>query len=177
LSLYEPDARVIVRHKAGAEVEFGNTLLLGESPEGLILDWKLFRESAPAAVRLLAASLQRVQSLVGHAPSGSVAADRAFDSEANQKRLAHCGIYNAICPRSPRELRRRHRSWKFRKLQRRRGQTEGRIAIFKNVFLDEQLRSKGFARRELSVTWAVLSHNLWVIARLPRREAALALAA
>jgi hypothetical protein len=176
LSLYEPDARVIVRHKAGAEVEFGNTLLLGESPAGLILDWKLFRESAPADVRLLAASLQRVQSLVGHAPSGSVAADRAFDSEANQKRLAHCGIYNAICPRSPRELRRRHRSWKFRKLQRRRGQTEGRIAI-KNVFLDEQLRSKGFARRELSVTWAVLSHNLWVIARLPRREAALALAA
>src|SRR2546430_11399822 len=27
LSLYEPDVQVIVRHKAGAEVEFGNTLL------------------------------------------------------------------------------------------------------------------------------------------------------
>jgi len=38
LSLNEPQARVIMRHKAGAEVEFGNTLLLGESPEGLIVD-------------------------------------------------------------------------------------------------------------------------------------------
>jgi hypothetical protein len=32
LSLYDPDVRVIVRGKAGAEVEFGNTLLLGENP-------------------------------------------------------------------------------------------------------------------------------------------------
>ena len=38
LSLYESEVRVIVRHKAGAEVEFGNTLLLVESPQGMILD-------------------------------------------------------------------------------------------------------------------------------------------
>ena len=31
LSLYEDDVNVIVRHKSGAEVEFGNTLLLVES--------------------------------------------------------------------------------------------------------------------------------------------------
>jgi hypothetical protein len=31
LSLYEPDVQVVVRHKAGAEVEFGNPLLLAES--------------------------------------------------------------------------------------------------------------------------------------------------
>ena len=31
LSLYEPDVQVIVRHKAGAEVEFGNTLLLAKA--------------------------------------------------------------------------------------------------------------------------------------------------
>src|ERR1035438_9564147 len=31
LSLYEPDVQVVVRHKAGAEVEFGNSLLLAES--------------------------------------------------------------------------------------------------------------------------------------------------
>ena len=48
----------------------------------------------------------------------------------------------------------------------RRGQTEGRIAILKNNFLGEPLRTKGFAGRNLAVTWAVLTHNLWVIARL-----------
>jgi len=30
------------------------------------------------------------------------------------------------------------------------------------------MRSKGFEHRELNVAWAVLAHNLWVIARLPR---------
>jgi hypothetical protein len=38
LSLYETDTRVIVRGKAGAEVELGNTLLLAEQRDGLIVD-------------------------------------------------------------------------------------------------------------------------------------------
>src|SRR5208283_2151906 len=36
LSLYEPEVRVIVRGKAGAEVEFGNSVLLGENRQGVI---------------------------------------------------------------------------------------------------------------------------------------------
>ena len=32
-------------------------------------------------------------------------------------------------------------------------------------------RSKGFAHRELTVTWTVLTHNLWVLVRLQRRGA------
>ena len=36
LSLYEDDLHVIVRGKAGAEVEFGNTLLLAENLDGII---------------------------------------------------------------------------------------------------------------------------------------------
>jgi hypothetical protein len=60
LSLYEPEVRVIVRGKAGAEVEFGNTVLLGETRQGLILDYELFRESAPADSQALFGSLIRV---------------------------------------------------------------------------------------------------------------------
>jgi len=33
------------------------------------------------------------------------------------------------------------------------------------------MRSKGFAHRELTVTWTVLVHNLWVMARIHRRQA------
>lgn len=44
LSLYEPDVHVIVRGKAGAEVEFGNTVLLGENRQGLILDFQIYKE-------------------------------------------------------------------------------------------------------------------------------------
>lgn len=48
LSLYEDDVHVIVRRKADAEVEFGNTLYLAEQADGLIVDWKFFRDQAPS---------------------------------------------------------------------------------------------------------------------------------
>jgi hypothetical protein len=166
LSLYEPDVQVILRKKAGAEVEFGNTLLLAENPQGLILYWELFRESAPADTQLLPRTIVRLEETYGRPEA--IAADRGFDSQRNQVGLEADGIYNAVCPRSPRQLKVRARSWKFRQLQRRRAQTEGRIGILKNVFLGGRMRCKGFPHRQLTVTWTVLVHNLWVLARLPR---------
>lgn len=170
LSLYEPDVHVIVRRKAGAEVEFGNTLLLAENPQGLILDWELFRRSAPADSALLPRSVGRMEAAYGPKLK-AVGADRGFDSQTNQIGLADDGIYNGVCPRNPHQLRQRKGSWKFKRLQRRRAQTEGRVAIFKNAFGTGRMRSKGFAHRELTVTWTVLVHNLWVLARLQRRGA------
>ena len=176
LSLYEPEIHVIVRRKAGAEVEFGNTLLLGENTQGLIIDWELHRESAPGDAHLLPRSLGRMEQAYGKAIK-AVAADRGFDSQTNRDGLSGDGTYNGICPRSPRQLKQRGRSWKFKRLQRRRAQTEGRIGILKNVFLGEPMRSKGFEHRQLTVTWTILVHNLWVLARLPQREAKAARAA
>jgi hypothetical protein len=167
LSLYEPDVHVLVRKKAGAEVEFGNTLLLAENPQGLIMDWELFQETAPADSALLQRSVNRMEQAYGPTLK-AVAADRGFDSQSNREALAEGGIYNGVCPRSPAQLQQRGRSWKFKRLQRRRAQTEGRIAIVKNVFLGGRVRSKGFAHRQLTVTWTVLAHNLWVLARLQR---------
>ena len=171
LSLYEADVQVIVRKKAGAEVEFGNTLFLAENLQGAIIDWELFPERAPADSALLPRSVARMQQAYAPGPK-ALAGDRGFDSELNRSGLAQEKIYNGVCPRSPRQLRQRNRSWKFKRLQRRRAQTEGRIGILKNVFLGRRIRSKGFAHRELTVTWTVLVHNLWVLARLPQAEAA-----
>lgn len=170
LSLYEPDVHVIVRGKAGAEVEFGNVLLLAENPQGLIIDWELIRGIAPADSVLLPRSVGRMQQAYG-AVLRALAADRGFDSQLNRTGLALEGIYNGICPRDPQQLQQRGRSYKFKRLQRRRAQTEGRLGIVKNVFLGGRLRSKGFAHRDLAVTWTVLVHNLWVLARLQRRAA------
>ena len=170
LSLYEADVHVIMRKKAGAEVEFGNTLFLAENPQGAIIDWELFRESAPADAALLPRSVARMQQAYAPGPK-ALGADRGFDSALNRFGLEEEKFYNAVCPRSPQQLRKRNRSWKFKRLQRRRAQTEGRIGILKNVFLRGGIRSKGFAHRELTVTWTVLVHNLWVLARLPQAQA------
>jgi hypothetical protein len=170
LSLYEPNARVIVRGKAGADVEFGNTLLLGENPQGFILDWELFRQSAPADSALLPRSVGRMDAAYGPRLKDAVG-DRGFDSADNRLGLEEEKIYNGVCPRDPRQLRERQKSWKFKRLQKRRAQTEGRIAILKNAFGAGRLRNKGFIRRERAVTWTVLTHNLWLLARLQRDHA------
>jgi len=171
LSLYEPDLHVIVRNKAGAEVEFGNTLFLAENPQGLILDWELFQQKAPADSALLPWSVGRLEQAYGRQLK-ALAADRGFDNQTNRLGLAEQGIYNAVCPRCPAQLRERSRSWKFKGLQRRRAQIEGRVSIVKNVFLQGCLRSKGFAHRALTLTWTVLVHNLWVLARMQLRARA-----
>src|SRR5206468_3591388 len=106
-----------------------------------------------------------------------VGADRGFDNLVNREGLAEDGICNGVCPRSPTALKKRMRSPKFRELQRRRAQTEGRIGIIKNVFLRGRPRCKGFTNRKLTITWTVLVHNLWVLARLPRKAATKAAAA
>jgi hypothetical protein len=169
LSLYESEVHVIVRKKAGAEVEFGNTLLLVENTQGIIIDWEFYRESAPADSSLLAHSVNRMEKDYGKVPK-TITADRGFDSQSNQIGMADEGIYNGVCPRSPRQLKERNRSWKFKRLQRRRAQTEGRVGILKNVFLGQRMRSKGFEHRQLAVTWTVLVHNLWVMARMVKKE-------
>ena len=170
LSLYETDTRVIVRGKAGAEVEFGNTLLLAEQQDGLIVDWQLHRESAPADTRQLPESLARMEGGYGAAVIRALGADRGFCSAANQALLAGKNIYDGICPKHPARLKERMGEERFVELQRRRSQTEGRIGIFKNGFLGRPLRAKGFEHREAAVTWQVLTHNLWVLARLEQKE-------
>ena len=170
LSLYESAIRVVVRHKAGAEVEFGNTLLLGESRQGLIMHWELFEESAAADARLVKRSVESMEENL-QIQIKELGADRGFDSASIQNWLAEQKTYNGICPRDPHQLKERMRSWKFVKLQRRRSQTEGRISIIIHNFLGCPIRSKGIEHRQLAVGWGVLTHNLWVLARLPKRQA------
>ena len=169
LSLYEPNVHVLVRGKVGAEVEFGNTVLLGENRQGIILDYQVWKDQAPADVNLLAESLERVVTALGR-KMGAVVTDRGFASGANSRGLKTSEIFDATCPRKPEELKARMKEARFSDLQRRRGQTEGRIGILKQNFFGSSMRAKGFAHRELAVAWAVLTHNLWKLARLRKKK-------
>jgi hypothetical protein len=169
LSLYDPAVRVIVRGKAGAEVEFGNTVLLGENRQGLILDYEIFREPAPADSQTLFGSLIRVWEATG-VRVGAVVTDRGFASAANSRALAEGGTFDGLCPRQPAALSQKMKGKKFARLQRRRAQTEARIGILKQGFLGRPLRAQGFAHRELALAWGVLTHNLWMLARMRKTK-------
>lgn len=165
LSLYEPDIHVVVRGKAGAKVEFGNVLFLGETPEGVIVDWKLVKDRVPSDATWVRETLERYGRIVDRFPS-ALATDRGFDAPENRAFLSEQNIYNAICPKSIPRLREKLSEDSFVTLQKRRAQTEARVGIFQNGFLGKPMRSKGFLHRESNVAWAVLAHNLWVLARL-----------
>lgn len=165
LSVHESDLHVIVRRKAGKEVEFGNTLLICESAHGYILDWQLYRGRAPSESNQLLESLERQSTLEIETPILAACTDRGFNSKKCSAVLRGTGIYDATCSRDPATLKERMGEKLFADLQRRRGSTEARIAIL-NQKLGGRLRQKGFPNRSLALAWSVLGHNLWLIARL-----------
>jgi len=164
LSLYDKDVQVIVRGKAGNEVEFGQSLLLTEQREGLIIDWQLSADQASSDCRLLKPTIERIEKYYGSLDS--TCADRAFASAANDDFLKAKNIYNAVCPKSPKQLQEKLTDPIFVSLQIRRSQTEARIGIFKNGFLGKPLRSRITLHKRHAINWCVLTHNLWVLSRM-----------
>ena len=165
LSLYEPDTAVLLRGKQGAQVEFGYSLFLAEQRDGLIVDWAL-PQTPQTDGALLQEAIRRWQTAYGETLR-TVVTDRGFDGRATRTALAEAGLRNGMCPRSPRQLIERLEEPTFRAQQRRRAQTEGRIAIVKQTFLGGRLHTKGYAHHVQEVAWTILAHNLWVLARLP----------
>ena len=135
------------------------------------MDHALLRDTSPGDTRLLEESLARIEALrIG--PVLGISTDRGFASRANSGLLDGKGIFDATCPRDPAELTRRHREDAlFTACQRRRAQTEARVGILKNNFLSGQPRARGYERRAAAVDWAVLAHNLRIIAWLPQAKA------
>jgi len=166
LSLHDPDINVIVRGKAGAEVEFGNKLWLAESRQGLVLDYALYEDN-PADTTLVKPSIERLTQDM-KLPIQSAWGDRGLFSKKNVAHLESNGIASGLCPRNPAELAAKLQLPGVREGMKRRGSTEARIAIFKSMFMGQPTRGKSFAARELAAGWAVLTHNLWVLARLPQ---------
>lgn len=168
LSLYDDHVEVIVRGKAGAEVEFGNKLTLVENKQGLIIDYQLHRDN-PSDSKLVEPSIQRMKNAMG-LPIKTLWSDRGMFSAANEAILAAQGIQSGLCPRNPQQLKERLEQPGYREGMKRRGGTEARIAILKNVILHNPLREKSIDSRGKASGWAVLSHNLWVLARMPQAK-------
>ena len=165
MSLYDSDVQVITRGKSNAEVEFGNKLWIGENNAGFIVDYLLEKEKTAdtAQVEPAITRLVKEQSL----PITSAWGDRGLHSAANQKSLESMGIYSGLCPRDPKVLSERLKDEpELREGLKRRAGTEARISIIIRKFMGTPARAKGFENREMMVGWAVLSHNLWKLARL-----------
>ena len=97
--------------------------------------------------------------------------DRGIHSNANEKHLKKYGIRSGLCPRDVTELSTRLENEPgMREGLKRRAGTEARVSIIIRDFMGKPPRAKGFEHRQMMVGWAVLSHNLWILARLDAPE-------
>jgi hypothetical protein len=167
LSIYEDHANVYSRGKAGAQVEFSLQLLLGENLDGMIMHWELIDGKPKNDTQHLDGIIDRRNSLPATVQPTFIVGDRGFHSKKNESSIEDEGMESYICPMSPSELKQRLEEEDFRKMTRRRAQTEARIGILKNNFLGRKLTTKGYDNQSKQVAWAVLTHNVWVLARQP----------
>lgn len=169
LSVYHEHVNVIKRGKAGGQVEFGNTLFIAEQEDGIIVDWQLYKTDVKEVQATQESAIRMTVEL--EYDINSITGDRGCQSKKNDEMLNSKHIYSGLCPRSPLEFAEKMEDEKFRGLQKRRAQTEGRIGILKNTILDGSLYERDFSDKQTKIAWAVLIHNLWCMARLPVKEA------
>jgi len=134
------------------------------------VDCKLYREIAPGEPEQLRESIRRQWGLKVDDDIAVAVTDRGLNSKRNTRFLHRNKIVDATCPRSPEDPQKLLTSEDFRRLQKRRGSTEARIAILKNSRLGGRIRSKGFQNRASTLAWAILSHNIWMLSRQIQAE-------
>jgi hypothetical protein len=170
LSIYEPAVKVIKRGKSGAEVEYGNQLLIGENRDGLVTHYELFEDVRVDSKRLLCA-VDKTEHTVGD-PLNLICGDKGFSEADVMARLVETrpGLREHASPKSPHLSREKEKDPDFLRSQKRRAQTEARIAIITNVYQRGRSLSKGIDSQRRELDWVMLAHNLRKLARMRMRE-------
>jgi transposase, IS5 family len=179
-SIFEPHTDLIKRGKVNKPVEFGHKVFLAESDRGLITQYRVL-DGNPSDEDHVQTCLKTHKHTFGSAPE-VFAADRGFDSAANQKA---CRKARIACPSIPQrgggkssQRQALEKTPAFKKAQRFRAGIEGRISVLFRGRGMKRCRADGKQRFDLFVGVTVLANNLLKIAELligkskPRRRAA-----
>jgi transposase, IS5 family len=166
LSVFEPHAQVVPRHKAGREVEFGRKLRLDEVEGGIVSGYRVLEQGGGQDYPHLADSLATHRRLFGRAPR-LLAADRGFSSPRNEALAKEAGVKRVCLPhagRAPPGQRRVETERWFRRGYRFRAGIEGRVHALRRDFGLRRCRFRGATGMGRWVGWGVLTHNLDKIA-------------
>ena len=166
VSLFDTEARPIVRGKARSPVEFGRKVLLGETDKGIITTYRVF-EGNPADNTLLCAGVKGHRRLFRKRLK-AVTADRGFQSRKNEEWLAQQKVPQVALPfrgRPSQERRTYERQLWFQRLMRFRAGAEGRISVLKRLFGLGRSPMRGNAGTEIWVGQGIFTQNLWQAAR------------
>lgn len=161
VSVFDPEARPIVKGKLGKKVEFGYKLQIEETENGFISGHEVYPGN-PRDENLLDDALSRHKAVFGMLPR-DVAGDRGYGKKDNIEKLKSLGVKNIGIPRRGKltEARRQEESkTAFKRLKRWRAGIEGRINTLKRDYGLRRSLSLGLAGTKSWVSWGILAHNL-----------------
>ena len=167
VSIFDSRARPIRKGKLRADTEFGRKVLIGETDHGIITTYELFEDN-PSDTGLLKAAVRGHRRLFRKRLK-AVAADRGFYSRANEGWLKEGGVKQVSIPvrgKASVEKRTEQRQPWFRRLQRFRAGSEGRISLLKRKFGLARSLMRGGNGTEIWVGQGIFAHNLWQGARI-----------
>lgn len=165
LSLFEPHTEAIRKGKAAKPTEFGTVVAIQEAEHQIITAYTVY-PARPDDGALWVPALDTHAQLFGRPPD-LAAADRGFSSAANERTATARGVRRVILPhrgrRSPTRRAHERQRW-FRRGQRWRVGSEGRISVLKRRHGLDRCRYRGFAGMERWVGLGVIANNLVTIA-------------
>jgi IS5 family transposase len=165
-SLFETATEAIRKGKAAKPTEFGKLVKIQEAERQIVTDYEVFADR-PADQDVLLPAIAKHQEIFDRAP-GLVAADAGFFSAENEAKATEAGVEKIAIPnkqtRSPARWAFQRQRW-FRRAQRWRVGSEGRISVLKRRHGLFRSRYKGSAGMERWVGFGVIANNLLAIAR------------
>ena len=172
LSLFEPHTETIRKGKIATPNEFGKLVTIQESEHHIITGYDVHAKR-PADVRLWEPALDRHHAIFGRAPD-LAAGDRGFSSGRNERSATERGVRRVILPwRGPKSPARRaheRQRW-FRRGQRWRVGSEGRISVLKRRHGLDRCRYHGVDGMKRWVGLGVIANNLVSTATFARARA------
>jgi IS5 family transposase len=167
VSLFDLKARPIRKGKLRVDTEFGRKVLIGETDHGIITTYEVLEENPPDST-LLKSAVREHRRLFRRRLK-AVAADRGYYSRRNEEWLKDTGVKQVSIPvrgkASAERLKQQRAPW-YRRLQRFRAGSEGRISLLKRKFGLDRSLMRDNSGTDIWVGQGIFTHNLWQAARI-----------
>jgi len=172
LSIFEPHTETIRKGKIATPNEFGKLVTIQESEHQIITAYDVHAKR-PADVTLWIPALERHEAMFGRPPD-LAAGDRGFSSATNEQAAIDRGVRRVVLPRvgpkSPARRAHERQRW-FRRGQRWRVGSEGRISVLKRRHGLDRCRYHGLDGMKRWVGLSVIANTLMSTATFLRSRA------
>ncbi len=177
LSIYENEVHIIKRKKHSVSSEFGNTLQIIEQADGFIIEYDLLEDYSPGDQKLGMAALENIKENFGLKGVIAFTGDRGYDSKEvllNLEKLNQeegVNISSGITPKDVTILMEKMKDPDFKARQKRRANTEAKIAHIKWT-ANNPMKQKGIRNRKIHLGLSVLTRNIFKLAGILRTQQA-----